>query len=191
MEFNFKYSLTEDDYAEYAAFTNWYAPWQKKERIKHAIKTFIYSSIFFIATIILLDRINSSGEDNYIVLIPISIVILLLLTILEFYQAPFRLKSKARKHVRKEENVQVLNETELFFDDSGIINNDKDVKVNLKWESIKKYAQTKGYFYVYLSSLQALVIPKRLFISNISIESFDKFLTEKIPLSASFRSIGI
>ncbi|MBK6990762.1 MAG: YcxB family protein [Chitinophagaceae bacterium] len=55
----------------------------------------------------------------------------------------------------------------------------------------KKYAQTKDYFYVYLSSLQALVIPKKLFTSNNSIEKFDKFLTEKIPLSASFRSIGI
>ncbi|MBK8951700.1 MAG: hypothetical protein IPM85_04625 [Chitinophagaceae bacterium] len=39
-----------------------------------------------------------------------------------------------------------------------------------------------------MGSAQAYILPKKLFKSQKEIESFEKFLLTKIPLSSSFRS---
>lgn len=189
MEYNFKYSLSEDEYAEYNAFSGWHAPWQKKARFKYLINTAFFFFIAIIATVIVIDKFEGD-ETNFTSLLIISSIITLIFTFFSNYQAPFRFKSKARLFIRKDENAHLINESEIEISDRGIYKTNPETKVNLNWNSIIKYAVSENLFYLYVNSQEALVIPKRLFESQIKIEEFDKFLTEKIPLSSSFRSIG-
>lgn len=191
MSYHFKYSLTEDDFAEFNAYTTWYAPWQKKSRFNYMLRFALYSILSYSATIIILRQLDVSAKSNFSFLISLSVVILILFGFFSFYQAPFSIKNKARKFINKEENKHILNETDLEITDDGIISSDKESQVQLKWGSITKYVVTKEYFYLYTNSVQAQVIPKKLFSSQQEINEFDKFLTEKIPLSSSFRSMRI
>jgi YcxB-like protein len=191
MDYHFKYSLTGDEFAEFNAYTVWSSPWQKKTRFNFVIRTVLYAGISMAVTIILLDKYRHKSGNNTTVLLITLLIFLPLLSSIAYYQEPFNIKRRARKLIFKEENSHILNETELELNDDGIINNDKESRVQQKWSSIIRYAVTKEYFYLYSNSMQAQIIPKRLFNSQKEIEEFDKFLTTKIPLSSSFRSMGI
>lgn len=190
MEYHFRYSLTADDFAEYNAYTSWHAPWQKKAKLKYLTNTGFYFFISMVATVIIIDKIKSD-KTNFKVLLIVGIVIALIFTYFSYYQVPYRVKNKARKFLVKEENSHILNETDIEISEDGIINTNKESRVHQKWSSITRYAITREYFFLYTNSIQAQIIPKRLFTSQKEIDEFDKFLTEKISLSSSFRSIGI
>jgi hypothetical protein len=191
MDYHFKYSLTEDEFAEFNAYTVWSAPWQKKTRFNFVIRTVLYAGISMAATIILLDKFRHKSGNNTTVLLITLLIFLPLLSTIAYYQEPFNIKRRARKLIVKEENSHVLNETELDINDDGIIHSDNKSMVQQKWSSIIRYTVAKEYFYLYTNSMQAQIIPKRLFSTQKEIEEFDKFLTTKIPLTSSFRSMGI
>lgn len=191
MEYSFKYSLTEDDYADYNAYTEWYAPWMKKQRISYVSRTLLYTGLSFTAVYIIVDKINSPGFKHPFPMAIVTGVILIIVMLINYHQAPYGIKKRAREMIRKEENQHILSETELTVNDNGITTLDIHGTTQQKWSSIVRCAVTKDSFYLYLNTSSAYIIPKRLFRTQQEIADFDKFLTEKIPLSSSFRSLGV
>ncbi|HMK26596.1 MAG TPA: YcxB family protein [Chitinophagaceae bacterium] len=191
MEYHFRYSLTTDDFAEYSAYTSWYAPWQKKVRIKFIVNVALISLVFMPAGIIVSRYIRNAKHHNNEGLGIIVLVALIFLLLFAYYQEPFRIKNKVRKFLDKDENSNILTERNLEINDKEIVFTDDTERSFRKWDSITRNAVTKEYFYLYTNSVQGYIIPKRLFSSQREIDEFDKFLTEKIPLASSFRSMGI
>jgi YcxB-like protein len=192
MEYNFRFSLTEDDFADFNACTLWLAPWNKKKRIKFFIKSFVYNVIFLTGIIYLIDEIVSSKQKNNLNFkIALSLSFALISAWYNYYHASLRVKKSAKQKLQNDENKNFLNENELKISETGIFGANKMGTVNYVWISIVKYAVTKIFFYLYMNSIEAIIISKRLFKSEEEINEFDKFLTEKVPLSSSFRSIGI
>lgn len=191
MEYYFKYSLTEDDFAEANVYTSWSATWLKKARLIFVVKSIFYGAMGMGATFFIFDKIGIIKKYSTVELIIASSVILVFSTAFTYYQAPLGIRSKSKKLLIKEENRHILDEGELFINDDKIISIDSRNMTDYKWESIVKYASTKEYFFLYINSIQALIVPKRIFISQVEIDGFDNFLTQKIPLASSFRSIGI
>lgn len=191
MQYHFRYSLSIDDFAEYNAYTVWFAPWQKKYRLLYMARLTLYTVVAYTAIMIILHKLNPPQKEDFSFLLILSSIILFIVVFASYYQTPFFLKNKARKFIMREENKHILNEIELEINENGFINNDKKSKTQQLWSSIIRYAETKDYFFLYTNSIQAQIIPKKLFTSQREIEEFDKFLTEKIPLSSSFRSLGI
>lgn len=191
MVYNFKYSLTEDDFVAFNVYSLWEASWLKKNRISFTIRSTVYGIVAAVATILIINRLIPSKNDNHFPTAIFCSVGIVLLAALSYYQAPFDIKKRAKKMISSDDNRHILNETELELNDSGFVNTDIKARVEQKWSSIIRYAVTKNYFYLYTNSLQAQIIPKRLLPSQKEIDELDNFLTEKIPLSASFRSLGI
>lgn len=191
MEYSFNYKLIQNEFADFSAYTSWYAGWQKKFRLIYLLKTFIYSGISMIVTFFILTNLRPLKNKNYSSLFVTLTVINIILTCIHYYNAPIRIKKKAKKLVEKEENYHFLYDTETTFTNTGILSIDKLSTTTYSWDSIVKFVVTKEYFYLYISSIQGLIIPKRLFASQKEIEGFEKFITEKIPISSSFRSLGI
>jgi hypothetical protein len=189
MEYHFRYSLSIDEFAGFNAYTMWYAPWQKKVRFNFLLRSLFYTAAIFIVSFFILNKINNSQRLIRGLSISISVVGLIILNCISYYQAPFGIMNRAKKMVVKDENSHILQETELEINQDGILTTDKDSRVHQKWNSIVRYAVTKESFYLYTNSIQAIVIPKRLFSSQKDIEEFDKFLTSKISISSSFRSL--
>jgi hypothetical protein len=188
MDYSFRYSLSIEDLAEYNVYTAWHAPWMKKARMTYLMRTALYSAVSFAAITIIMQYFNPIR--NTTVFFVAAAIMLVVTVFFSHYQAPFSVLNKARKIFAKEENKHMLNETILEMNEQGIIATDKDSRTQLTWASIMRYAVTREYFYLYLNSIQAHIVPKRLFTSQKEMEAFDRFLSEKIPLAASFRSMG-
>lgn len=191
MEFHYKYTLTPDEFANFQAYTGWHAPWSKSLRTKFIIKTSFYAVLMMSATLIVLRKIKGHDKDIFLRL-PILILIgAIIFVFFSYLTAPSRIRADAKKILGKEENNHLLNERSIILSDNGIETTGATFHSTLKWESITRYANTKDYFYLYLNSMQGYVIPKRIISPKSEIEQLDKFLTEKIPLESSFRSLGI
>jgi YcxB-like protein len=188
MDFQYKYKLTEDEHADFDVYTSWHANWQKKTRLVYLINVFIYCGISMIATIAIMSKLFPTENNNYNTLGMILILLNLLITYICYNQAPIAIKKKAIRLLRKEENHHLLDETEVTITEENIISIDNSSTTKYSWKSIVRYAVTKDFFYLYINTIQALVIPKRLLKDQREIEELDKFITEKIPLLSSFRS---
>jgi len=189
--YHFKYKLTADDFAEFNVYTVWHAPWQKKNKIKFLLNSGFYVTISMFAGIIITDKFLPTNKGNYFTSIALALALLVIVIILIYLQEPYRIKNKAKKLVLADENNHILNQAELEITENGICNKDKDSLIYQKWESVIRFAITKDFFYLYTNSIQALIIPKRLFNSQKEIGEFDKFISERVSLASSFRSIGI
>ncbi len=189
MEYNFRYSITDDDFAEFNAYSVWYAPWMKSARISFAVKTAIYCAVGMIASVLVMKGMQRLQKIENLAIIIISAIFLLIITAFSFYQVPYNIKNKARKFINKEENKHILEDGELTVGEDRILSVDKRNSSVYKWDSIVKYAVIKEYFFLYINEANALIIPKRIFVSQEKIDAFDKFLTQKIPLISSFRSM--
>jgi hypothetical protein len=190
MDYNFTYSLTEEEYADYSEFTSWTAPWQKKTKLKFFATYFLSCFVFSTIAAFITSKGNSI-IDKIIVPLTVSVIISLIISYLYYINAGHSIRSKVKKLIKKEENINILTEYELTLNEEKIIDKSKKITSTYSWESVVRYAETDKYFFLYTNSVSAVVIPKRLFKNKLEIEEFDKFLTSKIPLSSSFRSIEI
>ena len=103
MEFHFKYAFTESEFADYNVYTSWTAPWQKKTRLKILFRQLILSAIT-ISIVFIISPFESRSIAFYIIF---STLILALITGLTLYQVPNRIRSLAKKMIRKEENAHL------------------------------------------------------------------------------------
>lgn len=149
----------------------------------------IYYGISFSGISLLLHQTGIQDLGDFKTFLIIAIVIMVIATLFFAYTAPSGIRKKALKMIAKEENRHILNETELVIDETGILNKDKDSTVQLKWTSIVRYAATSDYYFLYTNSIQAQVIPVKLFSSPSERDAFEKFIESHIPLSSSFRSL--
>ena len=191
MVYHLKFNLTVEEYQDFAAYSSWHAPWQKTNRLKFWVRTFFYSAITMAATLIILSKINPPKYNHNEILIIISIIMLAIVTAFSFYRAPYRVREKAAKLIAKDENFKLLAEREMELSETELNIDNLESRSSLKWSSIVRYSVTTKYFFLYINSEQGYIIPKRLFKNQGEIDEFDNFLTQKIPLSSSFRSLGI
>ncbi|MCB9056391.1 MAG: YcxB family protein [Chitinophagales bacterium] len=189
MSYHFKYSLTLEEYEEYSLFTAWDAPWQKKTKQKFLINNTLFSALIMVATYLVLEKIGPPRKRNLEVLLILFSISLFIVVLLNYYNVPYRLKKRARKFIETEDNQNLLYERDFELTDEQISITIQGSTSYLKWESVTKYAVSENHFYLYTNSESAYLIPKRLFSTQSEINQFDKFVLEKVPLSASFRSI--
>jgi hypothetical protein len=142
MEFNFKYRLTEDEFADYNIFTGWSAPWQKKVRIRNFFILFL-STVFgvFIAESVLSGggNVRRSLESRIIIGLSITLIVAFLF----WLQTPNTLRRKTKKMARHEDNRHFFTESELSVTEDGILCIDENSTTRYSWASIIRFAVTK------------------------------------------------
>lgn len=191
MSYHLKYKITPEEYEDYTVFTAWEAPWQKKAKRKFILNNIFFSALVMAASFIVFRQISPTLKNNNLIHFIVFPFLLFIVVIINYSQVPYRLKSKARKFIKEDDNKHLLEELELELTDKEIIVSNKELRSYQSWTSITKYAVSKKYFFLYVNAENAHLIPKRLLSTQQEIEKFDKFLTEKIPLLSSFRSLNI
>jgi hypothetical protein len=76
----------------------------------------------------------------------------------------------------------------MIIGESGILGKSTDSEVHYKWSAFTKKYETDSAYYLIMSTNIGLVIPKRVFNSITEKESFEKMLSQYLPLQADLPS---
>lgn len=182
---NFEYKITEQEYRDYCLYSGWQSPDKKSKRIKYyATYMFIYfGGLFFLFSI-------SSNFRFSLAMIVVPIIIGSLL----FLYLRNRIASHYDRHVKEaikesgEDNI--LTTANLTFSESGIFGKTNSSEVRYSWSAIIKNIEVNNCYYLYLTSLQAIIIPKRIFNSPDDKIALEKMLLQNIPLKATLENIA-
>jgi hypothetical protein len=194
MEFSLRFSITKEEFADFNVYSAWLAPEQKKLRLKTFISTLVLTIGFAVLGIFISRQLSATaGKAPLFSLFNIitAFGVAFLVTVITYRRVAPRTRLKAIQVVEKEENRYILSEAEMEFREDGFTHADSKSRSVQTWQSIAKVADVNHSFYLYMNTIQGFIIPKRVFGSKEEIGQFKKLLEEKIPLSSSFRSIGI
>ena len=149
------FELTKEDYFKFYYYTVWLAPEKKTAAIKSRVKTFLLFTLAFSMIKFATSPHNFDFFFFYTLLVLASIYVLPLFSIenssrkqaLAFYNDPL--------------NANTFLQTEIIFSETGIFGKYSYAEVNYKWNCINKKVETTEHFLLYISSNQAIIIPKR------------------------------
>jgi len=173
------YTLTKEDYLMYAYYVSWAQPGKKIRVIRKNLLFFSYWLGLLALSIFTNKKWNV--DTRYIVAIS---VILFLIYILPLFLVRFEIRGVADKFYDDELNKNVFAEKTFRFSDSGFVTKDETGESNHTWASIVKKTETRGYFFLFISSVQAYLIPKKAFEGNDDIEAFRKLLLKNLSFDA-------
>lgn len=71
----------------------------------------------------------------------------------------------------------------MIIDDSGISDKDENSDTKYAWNAIVKKLETREYIYLYLSSIQGIIIPKRILDQKQS-DALQLLLSKNLTLGA-------
>ncbi|TAJ09758.1 YcxB family protein [Marinilabiliaceae bacterium JC017] len=94
-----------------------------------------------------------------------SIAVLAVLAILWVIFMPGRFTKKtihkARKIIMEADNSAVMGIHKIEFTTTGIVHVQPQAEHTINWDGIKKVEETADYFFLYITSVSAIIIPKQ------------------------------
>jgi hypothetical protein len=183
---HFKYQITEKEFKDFSYYTAWGSPGKKQNRLNYyIINIFIYSAGLLILFMVSARTLHISSVG--------SIAIILMMWLVLFFFFRFRVKNKLDRYVertlKESGKERMLPSQELNVEESGISATTNDSDVNFKWTAIFKKVEVNNCYYLYISSVQAIIIPVRIFSSSKEKEEFGKLLLMHLPSTAKAENL--
>lgn len=169
------YKLDETDLQQFYRFHYWYSPDKKWFRIRRRLysASLTYAIAFFLLWVDIKDEKNASVA-------PLLIICLALFVVMFFiskYTFLFRIEKSIEKILREGKNKDVFGNQVVELQDDKIITRTENSQSAYNLDVIEKIREDDNAFYVYTSSLQAIVIPKRAVTSENTGE-FEKWIAK-------------
>lgn len=160
-----KYNLTEEDYIHF----NMYHIKNSKSAIRSLNAQRFLTPVF----LILLSYILSLAGDTPFLELFIAFFITSILWIL-FYPKYFysSVTRRIQKMIRDGKNGGLLGEHVLSMTDEGLVESTSYGQTKVNWSGILSLKEDNEYFYLYNSSVSALILPKREIANEEEIRSF-------------------
>ncbi len=175
------YTITEKEYKDFYYYIGWLAPDRKMFRIRYHLTALIaYLGVFA-----LLFLITQSFRFN------ISTLVVMIVGGIAFYfYNEFRVKRHYYNQGKKVYETSDKENSEMLIGETGITVKDRTADASYKWAAFIQKYETKDAYYLYMSTNLALIIPKRVFISASQKESFEKMLSQYLPLQAELPAMN-
>lgn len=173
-----KYSLTKEDYINYYTYMWWDAPGRQKKRWLYYARQLFPLLLFFIAFYYtgLFDR-----SGNFILLI---FGLLFATSMLSFIGVRSNTMRQAEKITDDPENASMFLEITATISETGFTMKDELQETKIQWKAFTKKLESKNYYFLFLNSIQAIIIPKRIFISPEQKAQFERLLTQYLSFEA-------
>lgn len=179
-----RYKLTQADLFNFNYYTEWASPDKKNFRINYCLS---YLTIPLIFVFVILTFGEPQNEiKNLIVLLVIAVI----MSILIIYSSIDKFRRRIRKIYSDENNFAFYLEEELILDSSNIIARNEISESRLGWSAIVKKVETTSYFYLYLNTQQAIIIPKSV-LNSEELGQLKTILSENLSVKAEFNSIYV
>jgi hypothetical protein len=176
-----EYSLTKEDYIKFNYYTAWESPEKKSYRIKYWFKMALY-----IAIGVSIPPIIEPRPLTFENILPLAGVFVIFLFLTVHFYTKVHIKKAVERFLNQRENAHVLSKSHLIISDNGIDEINQVSEVKYKWEAIKNKVESKDYWYLYINSNYALVIPKRFLNENEKLQ-LSSFLSKNLPLTSEFK----
>lgn len=175
-----KYLLTAEDHYKFNYYRFWISPSSKKARIKYYLKFIVFVLIGgYIIHILSGNTFTKVDAGIYFL---VSLIGVLLSPAIE----SINIKRQINKLLADPKNISYITPTELLISEKGIIDKNKFSESKYEWESIVRKEETKEYYFLHLTTLLVLSIPKRAFASEAERKEFDLYLSKYISLQTEF-----
>jgi hypothetical protein len=66
-----------------------------------------------------------------------------------------------RRMLREGDNSAVLGPQEISLSAEGLVIRNSESETRMSWKTVKKLSQTDQYYFLYISSISAVILPKR------------------------------
>ena len=154
---NFDYALTKEDYCNYFIFVTWDAPGKKNKRIRYFLRQ-LFSILVF--TLLLYLTSLFSRDKIFSILVVIAI---LFTSVLSLTGVRSSLNKQAKKIADHAFNSALFTLTHLSISETGILLKNEFTERKFLWKAFVKKQENADYYFLFYSSLEAIIIPKRIF----------------------------
>ena len=160
------YAITMEDYVAFSLYHANHSPSNRKAKWRFML---LPSALWILSGLILASSFgwNATGMATLTI---ISLISLLWLPI-----APMVWQMKAKNKIKALYREGQLKEREaltLYITPIGIRTETEDGESSLKWSGVKQILTTPSHIYLYVSNINALVVPRSAFTSEADCEQF-------------------
>jgi hypothetical protein len=152
-----RYSLTKEDYNNYYTFVTWDAPGRQKKRSLYYLRQMgtivLFTGVFFYTG--LFDR------SSIFAFVVISVIVLT--SVLSIAGVRTSIRQQASIISDDPENASVFLPTTVTISEAGILLHDEYSERKYQWPAFTKKQENNDYYFLFYSSLEAIIIPKRVF----------------------------
>lgn len=168
---NVSYELTPDDLADYALFHNTNSPTIRRQRLGCAFM-FLAIALMLPAAILLEteDPVLETAVDIWPLLLGPLIGLLVF-----FACWRWSVRRTSRRMFQEGCKAGQYGRTALSLQDDGIREKQDSGDTFRKWAAVEKIAVTPDYLFVYVSGVEAFIVPRRTFANE---DDFDRFVHE-------------
>ena len=172
-----QYSISKEDYVNYYTYVTWDAPENKKKRISYYIRQLV-PIIFFVAAFYYTGIFERNSK---IILIVLGFIFLTLF--LSLINVRSNAVKRAEKIAGDPGNSSIFQEVFLTISETGILAKGGTTETKYQWKAFIKKQESGTYYFLFTSSIQALIIPKRIFAVEEKIQ-FEKLLSHHLSFDA-------
>jgi YcxB-like protein len=172
------YTLTKEDYSNFYHYVALLSPGKKNKIIKNWITRFLLFSLMLLVVKI------SSSEKTFDVYFFYSIFILASIYILPIFNLPNAYKKAVTSFTDNPINANIFNECQLNISETGLFTKGKFAETKYQWGSIVKKEENSNFYFLFISSEQAILIPKKSLRSAAEKEQLEKLFAQYISFDA-------
>ncbi len=163
------YEQTEQDYIDF----NFYYYWERPERLWSRILSRILPVPLFVALIS--TRIADYGL--------VEILLISLGFLFSIFATPYfkwRNKIRIKRVIKSGKNADIIGSRTIHFTEEGITESTKNSHGEIKWDAFEYLRETEKYLFLFVTVNQAIIFPKRIFVSIDEIEAVKSFIGKKV-----------
>ncbi|MGC4103767.1 YcxB family protein [Ferruginibacter sp.] len=172
------YKLTKEDYISFFLQVAWLSP-EKKTRL---IKSYVYRAIVFTAMLFFVKIF--SPQKNFDLYFFYSILIVILIIISPLFKMADIYRKQVNQLSENPLNANFFSDIQINIAETGIFSKNQFAETRYQWEGIVKKEENKEYYFLYLSTEQAILIPKRALKSELEKQQVEKLFGEHISFNA-------
>lgn len=173
-----RYAITAEDYSNYYMYMMWDAPERKKSRLKYYLRQILLNG-GIIAILLYTQVFRYSSYTLYI-----YAGIILFMMLVQLLSGRANTKKQAEKIIDAEDNQSFFLETIYDISDAGIVRKDENEETKYQWKAFIKKEDTADYYFLFTSSMQAVIFPKRVFKTAEDKKQFEKLLSQHLSFDA-------
>lgn len=171
MEITFE--LTEEDYIHYNIAHSEKSPSMKRSLLIQRIM----GPVIFVFMPFIVIRFTDIPLWYWLLVFGVSSI-----TWFVFYPkyAQWEITRRVQKMLEEGSNENLFNQRSLVLTDEGITETSSIGENHIRWDKINHLEETEDYLYIYISSVSAHIVPKRVFENSNEQEKFINKITKHI-----------